>query len=137
MRRVPVRAAVSGVLMTAACLWAFSAMGAAQQTVQVTAGVYSAQQAERARPLYQAQCSMCHGDDLEGGIGTPLTGPDFLASWGGRSLADLVNKIQQTMPFNSPGTLSRQQAIDLTAHILKVGQFPAAQADLTEGALGG
>ena len=137
MKRVPVRAAICCVLTTAAWMWVLSAMGAAQQTVPVTAGVYSTQQAERARPLYQSQCSACHGDDLQGGIGTPLTGPDFLAGWSGRSLADLVDKIQQTMPFNSPASLSRQQAIDLTAHILRVGQFPAAQADLTEAALRG
>ena len=137
MRRVLAPAAISCILVIAASFEVFSPLGAAQQAVPVTAGVYSAQQAERARPLYQAQCASCHGDKLQGGIGTPLTGPDFLADWSGRSLSDLVEKIQQTMPFNVPGSLSREQTIDLTAYILQVGQFPAAQADLTDGALRG
>lgn len=136
MKRLAVKAAMNCglVTMVAALL---SAIGAAWQAVPVTAGVYSAAQAERGRPVYQARCATCHGDRLQGGAGSPLSGPDFLSNWSARPLADLVDKIHKTMPFEAPGTLSRQQSIDLTAYVLQGGQFPAGRADLTEGALAG
>src|SRR5262249_50243696 len=57
------------------------------------------------------------------------------ANWSARPLAGLVEKIQKTMPFDQPGNLSRQQSIDLIAHILQSGKIPAGQAELTDPAL--
>ncbi len=107
----------------------------AGQLRSITEGVYSRQQAERAKPIYEAQCASCHGVALEGAVGTPLTGDSFLANWSGRPLSNLVDKTEKTMPFNSPGTLSRQQATDLTAYMLEVGKFPAGRAELNEAGL--
>ena len=86
----------------------------------ITQGVYSAGQAARGQQLYKAQCAACHGNALEGTVGAPLAGVSFLADWSARSLANLVDKIQKTMPFEQPGTLTRPQATDLTAYILDV-----------------
>ena len=65
----------------------------------------------------------------------PLAGDSFLSNWSARPLANLVDKIQKTMPFNLPGSLSRQQSTDLAAYILQAGKFPAGQAELSEAAL--
>ena len=62
---------------------------------------------------------------------------DFRANWSGRPLSDLVDKIHKTMPFEAPGSLSRQQAIDLTALVLQAGKFPSGRGELSEGALAG
>jgi hypothetical protein len=35
------------------------------------------------------------------------------------------------MPPQAPGSVSRQQAVDLVAHVLRSGEFPAGQTDLT------
>jgi mono/diheme cytochrome c family protein len=107
----------------------------AGQLRSITEGVYSSQQAQRAKPIYDAQCASCHGTALEGTVGSPLTGDNFLANWSGRRLSNLVDKIEKTMPFASPGTLSRQQATDLAAYILQVGKFPAGRAELNENGL--
>jgi len=107
----------------------------AGQSRSVTEGVYSSQQADRAKPIYTDQCADCHGNALEGGVGSPLAGDSFLANWSGRPLSNLVDKIQKTMPFNLPGSLSRQQATDLTAYILAGGKFPAGRAELNENGL--
>ena len=56
--------------------------------------------------------------------------------WSARSLADLVDKIEQTMPPGQPGSVARPQAIDLAAFILRSGKFPAGQADLGAAELG-
>ena len=77
----------------------------------------------------------CHGDTLQGVVGPPLAGEPFLSIWGGRSLAELVDKIQKTMPVGTAGTLSRPQSTDLAAYMLQAGKFPAGQAELSGAAL--
>ncbi len=107
----------------------------AGQVRSITQGVYSSAQAARGEQLYQKQCAECHGKAMEGTIGSPLSGDSFLANWSARPLSTFVDKIQKTMPFNSPGSLSRPQSIDLAAYILQAGKFPAGQAELTESML--
>ena len=107
----------------------------AQQAQSVTDGVYSAAQATRGQAIYKAQCAECHGNALEGTVGSPLTGDGFLSDWSARPLSALVDKIQKTMPFSAPGSLSRQQSTDLTAYMLQVGKFRAGGAELTDATL--
>jgi mono/diheme cytochrome c family protein len=106
-----------------------------QQTRSVNDGVYSAAQATRGQQLYKAQCAECHGNAMEGTTGSPLIGDSFLSNWSSRPLTALVDKIQKTMPFSTPGSLSRQQSTDLAAYILQFGKFPAGQRELTEATL--
>ena len=107
----------------------------APQARSITEGAYSAGQAARGQQIYKAQCAECHGNAMEGTIGSPLAGDSFLANWSARPLANLVDKIQKTMPFNQAASLSRQQSTDLVAFILQTGKFPAGQAELSEAML--
>jgi cytochrome c2 len=102
----------------------------------ITEGAYSVEQAARGQQLYKVQCAACHGNTMEGGSGPPLAGDTFLANWSGQPLANFIDKIQKTMPFNLPGTLSRSQSTDLAAGILQADKFPAGRAGLSETALG-
>lgn len=118
--------------------WGHALFGACLLTAQnrsVTDGVYSAAQASRGQALYRTQCAGCHGNALEGTSGPPLVGGDFLANWSAKPLAGFVDKIQMTMPFTLPGSLSRAQSTDLAAYILQAGKFPTGQAELAEAAL--
>ena len=107
----------------------------AGQTRSVTSGVYSTPQAARGEQLYRAQCGDCHGKAMEGAIGPPLTGDSFLANWSARPLAEAVDRIQKTMPFEKPGSLSRAQSADLLAYVLQAGNFPAGSAELGDAVL--
>jgi S-disulfanyl-L-cysteine oxidoreductase SoxD len=107
----------------------------AQQTRSLADGVYLPAQATRGQAIYQAQCAECHGNALEGTIGSPLAGDSFLSNWSARPLSAFVDKIQKTMPFSTPGSLSRQQSTDLTAYILQAGKFPPGRTELAEAAL--
>jgi mono/diheme cytochrome c family protein len=113
----------------------FVVVGNAAQSRSVAEGVYSAAQASRGQQIYQAQCTDCHGNSLDGGSGPPLVGEDFLSNWSARPLTALVDKIQKTMPFSLAGSLSRQQSTDLTAYILQAGRFSPGQSELNEAAL--
>lgn len=135
LSRAAIRWALSMALCTYALVVAFSLTGHAGQSRSVTEGVYSAGQAARGQQIYQAECAACHGNAMEGTIGPPLAGESFLSNWSERPLATLVDKIQKTMPFNLPGSLSRPQSTDLAAYILQAGKFPAAQAELSDAML--
>src|SRR5712691_9662632 len=114
---------------------AVSLVGQAGQVSSLTGGVYSNEQAGQGREMYRAQCTECHGVAMEGGSGPPLAGEDFLANWSARPLVTLVGKIQNTMPFDKPGTLSRSQSTALLAYMLQIGKFPAGAADLSDDVL--
>ena len=112
----------------------FSMTGQAGQARPVTAaGSYSAAQATRGKTLYSDQCVACHGEMLEGVVGPPLSGDDFLTDFGGHPVTDVIQKIQSTMPQQAPGTLTHAQATDLTAYILQFSKYPAGP-DLTDAA---
>ena len=113
-------------LVFAGVFW--TALARAQQTT--ADGVYTDAQAARGQAVYVEQCEACHGATLTGGLGPPLAGAVFLRVWDTLPLADLVDKIRNTMPATSPGTLSRAQATDLVAHVLRVNAFPAGRAEL-------
>jgi len=108
---------------------------AAGQPASLRSGVYSAAQAAQGRDLYRAQCLECHGVMLEGASGPPLVGDAFLSNWSDRPLATVVGKIQSTMPFSQPGSLSRAQSTALLAYMLQAGKFPAGAIDLNDGLL--
>jgi mono/diheme cytochrome c family protein len=112
-----------------------SLIGRAAQSRAIADGVYSDAQAGRGQQLYKTQCLTCHGEALEGAVGPPLSGDGFLSIWSRRSLAELVDKIEKTMPPQQPGSVSRQQAIDLAAFVLRSGRFPSGQADLESASL--
>src|SRR5688572_19970241 len=86
---------VAGIACAGALIGAMSLAGHGQAR-SIADRVYSDTQATRGQPLYQKQCLSCHGATLEGVVGPPLTGDGFLSVWSSRSLADLVNKIEQT-----------------------------------------
>jgi len=98
---------------------------------KASAGVYTAEQAGRGEAIYKEQCAACHGDNLEGsGPMPPLAGMDFMTTWQGKSLGDLYEKIQTTMPATAPGTLMPAQTADLLAFMLKSSKYPAGSSAL-------
>src|SRR5215831_20502316 len=129
MRLVPLpRPAIRYILTVTLCAHVLGVF--AGQSRSITERVYSTAQATRGQQIYEAQCAGCHGKALEGTSGPPLVGNDFLSNRSGSSLASLVDKIQKTMPFNQPGSLSRNQSIDLASFILQSGKFAAGQTEL-------
>jgi mono/diheme cytochrome c family protein len=125
----------ASIACVAAWLWLLTLAGHGQ-TRTVADRVYSDAQATRGQGLYDKQCVSCHGRALEGNVGPPLAGDVFLSVWSARPLADLVAKIEQTMPPQQTGSISRPQAIDLAAFLLRAGKYAAGSSELDSAALG-
>src|SRR5262249_16699777 len=96
----------------------------------VTSGVYTDDQAKRGQVTYKDRCASCHGEKLEGSVGPPLSGEDFIGNWNKQPVSELFNKIRNTMPQDAPGKLSGQQTADIVAYILQAGKFPAGRSEL-------
>jgi mono/diheme cytochrome c family protein len=118
------------MLATAALMAWVVALAQAQASRTARDGVYSDAQAARGQSIYGKVCASCHGGDLEGAQGPPLTGGAFAGRWQKGPLSELASKIANTMPPDSAGSLSAQETADLVAHLLKAAGFPAGSADL-------
>jgi S-disulfanyl-L-cysteine oxidoreductase SoxD len=105
---------------------------AVDSTGEGALALFSEDQAARGESLYAQHCAACHGAKLEGNPAVPLAGEKFLGRWadGQHSLDDLLYIIRTLMPYNAPGSLSRQQYADLAAYILKSNHYPAGDAEL-------
>jgi S-disulfanyl-L-cysteine oxidoreductase SoxD len=105
----------------------------ASESRSVWDGVYTDDQAKRGEPVYHKECATCHGDSLTGGESAPpLSGGGFLSNWNGLTVGDLFDRIRKTMPQNTPGKLTKQQAADVLAYALSVNKFPAGKAELSK-----
>ena len=94
-------------------------------------GVYTAAQATAGKALFDTQCALCHGSQLEGSSGPQLAGADFMGKWSGQSADDLRDFIQTQMPLTAPGSLKPPQVLALVAYILQKNKYPAGDAELT------
>lgn len=70
--------------------------------------------AERGAELFQSECARCH---VRADIEMRITN-----DWLGESAFDLYQRIMATMPAETPGSLTPDQYLDLTAHVLNMGR---------------
>ncbi len=100
-------------LVILAALFAVSPILAASQNQQ------AAEQLKEGEALYKEQCASCHHQTLRGTAhGTKLLGMEFLAKWSGKTSADVLRTVRQTMPPGGIANLSPDQYVAMVAHIL-------------------
>ena len=93
-------------------------------------GVFSEEQRQKGMQVYLKQCSTCHGERLRGGESAPaLVGANFRDHWAGRTLDDLMQKVN-LMPPKDPGRLMPEEAASVIAVILAANGYPAGHDDL-------
>jgi S-disulfanyl-L-cysteine oxidoreductase SoxD len=140
MRTMTVAAVVLAGVMIASSLQSGRLYGQPQRSIW--SGVYTEDQARRGEELYGKWCSRCHGADLTGLPAPPrfpgapdrtpeLMGPVFLANYDQLSLCHLVERIRISMPQDRPGSLTRQDTVDVVAFMLFHGGFPLGRTALT------
>jgi hypothetical protein len=104
-------------------------------------GAFTTAQADRGRTLFNANCAECHGVNLEGGEGKPLSGDTFWNDWREQTVNDLLAYVSKNMPFSEDGslagTLPPSTYVDIVAHILRVNQLPAGAQELTQASSAG
>jgi mono/diheme cytochrome c family protein len=101
----------------------------ASQTVW--SGVYTTAQAFRGEKVADTSCIGCHGSNLDGGDSGPrLVGAEFLENWSSQSAGELFAWLQEAMPADAPGTLSKADTAAVLAYILKLNKMPSGRREL-------
>jgi alcohol dehydrogenase (cytochrome c) len=100
-----------------------------------SSGSYSTAQAARGATVYTQYCTQCHGANLQGESGPALSGQVLRQAYGAGTAAQLYDFISRQMPQNSPGSLSQEQYLNVTAYILSRNGFPSGGAPLSIGSL--
>lgn len=96
----------------------------------VLAGAYTEEQALRGQALYYQHCLLCHGETMAGVDKAPaLAGPQFGSTWNDAPLAALVARIL-TMPPEKPGSLSREESVDILSYLLWYNGLPLGEQPL-------
>lgn len=96
--------------------------GQAAQT-SVTAGVYTAAQADRGEVLFQTNCASCHAPNR-------FTDEFFYLSFADKPLWEMFDVISDTMPEDNPASLKAEEYVDVIAYLLKLNAFPAGPTEL-------
>jgi mono/diheme cytochrome c family protein len=137
LEREPFRRASNEMrlLLSAAAiiLMAAAALRAAQAPPRsAKEGVYTTEQADRGKPVYDGKCASCHGSmaTVTPDMAPLLNDSGFQNLWRDRSLAQLFSRIRETMPQDKPNTLSPEETADLVAYILNANQLPAGSTAL-------
>jgi mono/diheme cytochrome c family protein len=95
-------------------------------------GVYTTEQANRGKPVYDGKCASCHGTmaTVTPDMAPLLNDSGFQNAWRDRSLAQLFGRIRETMPQDKPNTLSPEETADLVAYVLRANQLPPGDTAL-------
>ncbi len=91
--------------------------------------VFTAAQAQTGAKTYAAQCSRCHGANLEGVSGPALRGSG--SGLAGDSVAQAFTFISTQMPAGDPGSLSTTEYANVLAYILSRNGHAPGTAALT------
>jgi quinoprotein glucose dehydrogenase len=94
-----------------------------EETRSVQSGVYTGEQADRGAALFENTCASCHEPE-EFGDGSYLDG------WAGQTAHDLIEHIRATMPQDNPGSLKRQEYVDIVAYMFRSNGCPPGDAEM-------
>jgi quinoprotein glucose dehydrogenase len=127
------------IALAAATIWsvsaAFELSVIAQQPApdrKIWDGVYTAEQAARGKPRFEASCSRCHNIELVGSErGPALKGNALWNKYENDSLASLFTLIRDTMPRDGgAGVVSDEVKVDILAYIMSRNDIPAGNEEL-------
>ena len=86
-------------------------------------GVYNRAQWLRGQDLYAGNCRSCHTPESH-------AGETFVATWKGRTLAELFTYIRGSMPKSDPGSMSAEEYADVLAYLLRLNRLPTGPDEL-------
>jgi quinoprotein glucose dehydrogenase len=112
----------AGLLMVAAVV-----TNAQAPTKSTNDGVYTAEQAERGKKLFNEKCSGCHETSR-------FSGASFHEEWDGKALKEIWDIASGTMPEDNPGSLKQQEYADILAYFLSLNEYATGDAELQPGA---
>jgi mono/diheme cytochrome c family protein len=116
----------AALVVTALVLAVGGSVSQMQATDTVKKGVYTSEQADRGKLVYEKKCLECHGsmDSPTPAMAPLLNDYGFQVAWKDRSVGQFFSRIRETMPQNQPNTLSPEEVAEIIAFVLSANQMP-------------
>ncbi len=73
--------------------------------------------------MYRTSCESCHTK-------SEYTGDKFKVAWVSKTVFDIFDVVRTQMPEDNPGSLERQEYVDVVAYIFSLNAYPAGAGDL-------
>lgn len=115
----PFRSIASIVVFAAAVSAGVAAWAGGRSTKE---GVFTSEQAERGRLVYERSCQNCHQADFY---------RERLAKWQDKSVGALFESLSTTMPADNVGSLATSEYLDVLAYVFSITGSPAGKSELT------
>ncbi len=95
---------------------------AVQPQKSIHDGVFTADQVEGGRKVWDNVCSECHPMDI--------FGPDYMIGWEGATAGELFEQIQATMPYESPGILPANEYLEVMVFLFSLNGVKPGEEEL-------
>ncbi len=112
----------ASVLVLGSLVLGPAARAQTDESGSVRDSVYTVEQAERGKRVYNDVCIACHIPEWFAGT--------FLESWNGATVSALYDLISTTMPEDRPGGLGEREYADVVAYIFAMNGLPAGSTEL-------
>jgi mono/diheme cytochrome c family protein len=128
------------LILTAACSSNSSTTTTTSSTSTASSATFQTLSAS-GQGVYSASCAGCHGNNGQGGAGPALWGSGAtLGTYKGNTIfnnnaQDMLTFVSTKMPLAAPGSLTKQQYIELLAYILVQGNQISGSTTFIESQL--
>ncbi len=122
MRRGDTAAVVVAALLAVSVSSALGLAYAAQPQKSIHDGVFTEEQVEKGRTVWENVCSECHPMDI--------FGPDYMVGWEGATTGELFEQIQATMPYESPGILPANEYLEVMVFLFSLNGVKPGEEEL-------
>jgi mono/diheme cytochrome c family protein len=85
-------------------------------------GVFTADQVDRGKSVYEQSCKNCHQADFYS---------ERLQRWNNKSVSDLFEAVSTSMPADNVGSLATSQYVDVLAYVFSITGSPVGKSELT------
>jgi mono/diheme cytochrome c family protein len=109
-------------LSAAICFGSLAALHSVANGLSTKNGVFTAEQAERGRAVYEKSCQNCHQADFY---------VEKMAKWENKPVGELFGALSTTMPADNVGSLLTSEYLDVLAYVFSITGSPAGKSELT------
>ena len=120
-RRESAAAGLAASVGVSLCVGLAFAGQSPQKSVQD--GVFTPDQVESGKQVFDNICFECHTTDL--------FGPDYMVGWSGATLGEFYVELQATMPYENPGGLKDDDYADVIAYLFAINGVEPGEEELS------
>lgn len=116
------RAATGSAAVLGVALCTGLALGGVAPQKSIRDGMFTGEQVQQGKALFEEVCGKCHTPDL--------FGPDYMVGWSGATVGEFFVQLQTTMPYESPGTLTDEEYAAVLVYMFAINGVATGERQL-------